>query len=80
MQGWTERPARLYTTRLEVLTQTVRFELNISANKTTYAIYQVSVSALGRQTSEVGDLIWKFAQPVLMYTLRKDAASGADER
>jgi len=66
-----DRRACLYTTRGEVLTQVLSFERPIAANSTTYGIYKVTVSALGHQVTEIGDITWRFSQPLLMYTLRK---------
>jgi hypothetical protein len=69
-----DRRACLYTTRGEVLTEIIKFERPISANHTTYGIYQVLVGGIGHQTTEIGDLTWKFSQPLVMYTLRKAPA------
>ena len=70
-----DRRACLYTTRGEVLTEVTKFERTISANRTTYGIYQVLVGGLGHQTTEIGDLTWHFSQPLVMYTLRKAPAA-----
>ena len=72
-----DRRACLYTTRGEVFSETLKFERTIAANKTTYGIYRVKVTGLGHQTTEVGDLVWKFSQPLEMYTLRRAPASTA---
>ena len=50
--------------------RTVRFERNIAANRTTYSIYQVQVTAHGVQKTEIGDIEWTFSPPLTMYTLR----------
>jgi len=75
-----DRRACLYTTRSEVLVQVVRFERKIAANHTTYGIFRVRVSALGHQPSEIGDLVLKFPQPLLMYTLRDSPAENSASR
>ena len=49
-------------------------DISIAANNTTYAIYQVYISAVGHQTTEIGNLAWKFSRPVMMYSLREAPA------
>jgi len=74
-----DRRACLYKTQAEVITETLRLERYIAANNTTYAIYQVSVSGLGHQMSEFGELDWTFSQPLTMYTLRGAPAGHPDK-
>lgn len=62
--------ACIYSTKADVRARTVRLEKSIAANHTTYAIYEVQVTAHGVQQTEIGDIEWKFAQPLTMYTLR----------
>ena len=69
------RTACLYATKPDVRARTVRFEKNIDANRGTYAIYQVQVTAHGVQKTEIGELEWTLSRPWTMYTLR--AASPA---
>jgi len=54
--------------------EVVSFERPIAANGTTYGIYKVKVSGLGHQVTEIGDMTWKFSQPLMMYALRKARA------
>ena len=65
--------ACIYATEQEVRARTVRFEKSISANHTTYSVYQVQVTAHGIQKTEIGDVVWTFSQPLTMYTLRAAA-------
>ena len=48
--------------------------VSIAANSTTYGIYEVYISAVGHQTTEIGNLSWKFSRPMVMYTLREAPA------
>jgi hypothetical protein len=75
-----DRRACLYTTHREVFVQLVGFERNIAANHTTYGIFRVRVSALGHQPSEIGDLVVKFPQPLMMYTLRNSPTDNSASR
>jgi len=65
--------ACIYATKADVRARTVRFERNIGANHTTYAIYQVQVTAHGMQKTEIGNIEWTFSPPRTMYTLRAAA-------
>ena len=65
--------ACIYATKPEVRARTVRFEKNIAANHSAYAIYQVQVTAHGVEKTEIGDIVWTFSQPLTMYTLRAAA-------
>jgi len=65
--------ACIYTLKREVRARTVRFEKNIAANRSDYAIYQVQVTAHGIDKTEIGDIAWTFSQPLTMYTLRPAA-------
>jgi hypothetical protein len=69
-----DRNACFYTTNVDVLMEVGRFQRTIAANSTTYGIYQVYISAVGHQMTEIGDLAWKFSHPVVMYTLREAPA------
>jgi hypothetical protein len=71
-----DRNACLYTDDVDVLAEVVKLERRIAANQTTYGIYRVSVSGFGQQRTEIGNVAWKFSQPLVMYTLR--AAPAAD--
>ena len=62
--------ACLYAIKPDVRARTVQFEKNVAANHTTYAIYQVEVTAYGTQKTEIGDIEWTLSQPRTMYTLR----------
>jgi len=72
-----DRTACLYTARTEVLMSVVAFARKVSANDTVYGIYQVNVSGVGRQPTEIGDLVWRFSRPRVMYTLGKAPADGS---
>jgi hypothetical protein len=65
------RTACIYTTKLDVRARTVRYEKSVAANRTTYGIYQVQVTAHGIEKTEIGDIEWTFSQPLTMYTLRE---------
>jgi hypothetical protein len=65
--------ACIYATKADVRARTVRFERNIGANRTTYSIYQVQVTAHGTQKTEIGNIEWTFSPPRTMYTLRAAA-------
>lgn len=65
--------ACIYASKPEVRARTVRLEKNIAANRDTYSIYQVQVTAHGVQKTEIGDLPWTFSPPLTMYTLRAAA-------
>ena len=65
--------ACIYATKPEVRARTVRLEKNIAANRDTYSIYRVQVTAHGVQKTEIGDLPWTFSPPLTMYTLRAAA-------
>jgi len=69
-----DHKACFYTTDVEVLMEVGPFQRLIAANNTTYAIYQVYISAVGHQTTEIGNLAWKFSRPVMMYSLREAPA------
>src|SRR5712691_7260198 len=69
-----DRKACFYTTNVDVLMEVGQFQRSIAANSTTYGIYQVYISAIGHQTTEIGNLAWKFSRPVMMYTLREAPA------
>ena len=62
--------ACIYAIKPEVRARTVRFEKNIAANHSAYAIYQVQVTSHGIEKTEIGDIAWTFPQPLTMYTLR----------
>ena len=66
-----DHKACFYTTNVDVLMEVGQFQRSIAANSTTYGIYRVYVSAVGRQTTEIGNLAWKFSHPLVMYTLRQ---------
>jgi hypothetical protein len=53
-----------------VRARTVRFEKNVAANHSSYAIYQVQVTSHGIDRTEIGDIAWIYPQPLTMYTLR----------
>jgi hypothetical protein len=65
--------ACIYTLKREVRARTVRFEKAIEANRSDFAIYQVQVTAHGFSRTEIGDIVWTFAHPFTMYTLRAAA-------
>jgi hypothetical protein len=65
--------ACIYTLKPDVRARTVRFEKAIAANNSDYAIYQVQVTAHGYARTEIGDILWTFAPPLTMYTLRAAA-------
>ena len=65
-----DRNACFYTNDVDVLMEVGQFQRLISANHTTYGIYQVYVSAIGHQTTEIGDLAGKYSHPMVMYSLR----------
>jgi hypothetical protein len=65
--------ACIYATKPEVRARTVRFEKNVAANHSAYAIYQVQVTSRGIEKTEIGDIAWTFPQPLTMYTLRAAA-------
>ncbi len=65
--------ACIYVTKPEVRARTVRFEKNVAANHTAYAIYQVQVTSRGIEKTEIGDIAWTYPQPLTMYTLRAAA-------
>ena len=69
-----DRRACFYTTNVDVLMAVGQFQRSIAANSTTYGIYEVYISAVGHQTTEIGNLSWKFSRPVLMYMLREAPA------
>jgi hypothetical protein len=70
-----DRKACFYTTNVDVLMEVGQFQRSIAANSTTYGIYEVYISAVGHQTTEIGNLSWKFSRPVVMYTLREAPAA-----
>jgi hypothetical protein len=76
-----DRKACFYTANVDVLMEVGLFQRSIAANSTTYGIYEVYISAVGHQTTEIGNLSWKFSRPVVMYTLREAPAAdlGAPE-
>ena len=65
-----EHTACIYALKPEVRARTVRFEKNIAANHSAYAIYQVQVTSHGIDKTEIGDIAWVYPQPLTMYTLR----------
>lgn len=65
--------ACIYAIKPDVRARTVRFEKNIAANHTAYAIYQVQVTSRGIERTEIGDIAWAYTQPLTMYTLRAAA-------
>jgi hypothetical protein len=69
-----DRKACFYTTNVDVLMEVGQFQRTVAANSTTYGIYQVYISAVGHQTTEIGNLSWKFSRPMVMYTLREAPA------
>src|SRR5438067_1615517 len=69
-----DRKACFYATNVDVLMAVGQFQRMIPANGTTYGIYEAYISAVGHQTTEIGDLSWKFSRPVVMYTLREAPA------
>jgi hypothetical protein len=69
-----DRKACFYTTNVDVLMAVGQLQRSITANSTTYGIYEVYISAVGHQTTEIGNLSWKFSRPVVMYTLREAPA------
>ena len=71
--------ACIYATKPEVRARTVRFEKNIAANHSDYAIYQVQVTAHGVEKTEIGDIVWTFcAAADDVYAARRGA--GADRQ
>ena len=64
------RTACIFALKPELRVRTVQFEKNVAANHSTYAIYQVEVTAYGVQKTEIGDVEWTLARPRTMYTLR----------
>jgi hypothetical protein len=75
-----DRTACLFSAHTDVLAEPVRFERRIGANNTTYGIYQVKVWGIGHQPTEIGDMVWTFASPRVMYTLGKAPADSAAAR
>ena len=69
-----DRKACLYTTNVDVLMEVGQFQRSIAANSTTYGIYEVYISAVGHETTEIGSLAWKYSRPVVMYMLREAPA------
>ena len=65
-----EHTACIYALKPEVRVRTVRFEKNVAANHSAYAIYQVQVTSHGIDRTEIGDIAWIYPQPLTMYTLR----------
>ncbi|HEX9321683.1 MAG TPA: hypothetical protein VF913_06125 [Xanthobacteraceae bacterium] len=74
-----DRKACFYTNNVDVLMAVGRFQRAIAANSTTYGIYEVYISAVGHQTTEIGSLAWKFSRPMVMYTLREAPARDSAE-
>jgi len=72
-----DRKACFYTTNVDVLMEVGQFQRSIAANGTTYGIYEVYISAVGHQTTEIGNLAWKFSRPMVMYTLREAPADNS---
>ncbi len=68
-----QHTACIYTTKADVRARTVRFEKNLAANRSTYSVYQVQVTAHGIEKTEIGDIEWTFSPPLTMYTLRAAA-------
>ncbi len=67
-----DRKACFYTTNVDVLMEVGQFQRLIAAK-----IYQVYISAVGHQTTEIGNLAWKFSRPIVMYTLREAPADNS---
>ena len=65
--------ACIYASKPDVRARTVRFEKNIAANRATYSVFQVQVTAHGIQKTEIGNIEWTLSQPLTMYTLRAAA-------
>ena len=65
--------ACIYATKPDVRARTVRLEKSVAANHSTYAIYQVQVTAHGKDKTEIGEIAWTFSPPLTMYTLRAAA-------
>ena len=65
------RRACIYATESDVQQVTLRYEGDVTANRSVYSIYQVEVTAFGRQKTEVGLIYWTLPRPLLMYTLRE---------
>ena len=68
------RKACFYTTSVDVLMEVGEFQRLIAANNTTYGIYEVYISAVGHETTEIGGLAWKYSHPMVMYSLREAPA------
>jgi hypothetical protein len=75
-----DRRACFYTIDVDVLANVVKFERSIAAQNTTFGIYRVSVSGIGHQKTEIGELVWKFSAPLVMYTLREAPAGSAQSK
>jgi hypothetical protein len=75
-----DRRACFYATDVDVLANVVKFERSIAAQNTTFGIYRVSVSGIGHQKTEIGELLWKFSAPVVMYTLREAPDGSAESK
>jgi len=72
--------ACLYATESDVQTYILRYEGDVSANQSVYSIYQVQVTAFGRQKTEVGTIYWTLPRPLIMYTLRESRSEPLRER
>jgi hypothetical protein len=73
INGRLDHTACIYALKPDVRARTVRFEKMIAANNSDYAIYQVQVTAHGYARTEIGDILWTYAPPLTMYTLRAAA-------
>ena len=69
-----DQKACFYTTNVDVLMELGEFQRPIAANNTIYGIYEVYISAVGHETTEIGDLAWKYSHPMVMYSLREAPA------
>ena len=77
INGRLHRRACIYST--ETVQQiTLRYEGDVEANRSVYSIYQVQVTAFGRDKTEVGNIYWTLPQPLIMYTLREGRGEPRD--
>jgi hypothetical protein len=72
--------ACLYAIESDVQTYTLRYEGDVAANQTVYSIYQVQVTAFGREKTEVGTIYWTLPRPLIMYTLRESRTEQLRDR
>jgi hypothetical protein len=80
INGRLNRRACIYATESDVQQVTLRYEGDVTANRSVYSIYQVEVTAFGRQKTEVGHIYWTLPQPLVMYTLREGRTEQLRER